>query len=54
MNGVTNLWLTIRACADLFLWGAIALLFVATITQSKKNEHTINITRGYRDAHRTR
>lgn len=31
MNGVTNLWLTIRACADLFLWGAIAILFVAAI-----------------------
>lgn len=31
MNGITNLWLTIKASADLIIWGAIALLFVAAI-----------------------
>lgn len=31
MNGITNLWLTIKASTDLIIWGAIALLFVAAI-----------------------
>lgn len=31
MNGVTNLWLTIRAWTDIILWCGIALLIVAAI-----------------------
>lgn len=31
MNGIINLWLTIKASADILIWVAIALLFVAAI-----------------------